>query len=215
MAATAELPSSLAAADARNDNYMGSDRMLAEALSVLCRGLYELLQRFEFSRTHGSTPASRKALELEMRQRIDNVRGKRPSPTVVLSPEHEVLWEEIDRLVVLIESLLAQPSSLSPSSSTAALTPPSYTEAVANTKKSPVVTSDIHALHDVVNAIDRILSAAPRMVNQTAAVSDRQQQRLATASLVALIERLLSGREDFEAQRAATTQPSRHALLNC
>ncbi|KAJ3220281.1 hypothetical protein HDU67_003296 [Dinochytrium kinnereticum] len=188
-------------------DYMGSDRMLAEALSVLCQGLYGLLERAEFSRSHSVSPASLQALDAEMREKIESVRRKRPDSQVILSEEHMRLWQEIDRLVALIESLM---SSGSPGGK-AALPPPTYKEAMAGVK---VANQDFNSLHDVVNAIDRILSAAPRMVNQTAAVSDRQKQRLAAASMVALIERLLAGREEFEAQRAVATQPSRHAVLN-
>ncbi|KAJ3103931.1 hypothetical protein HDU97_009743 [Phlyctochytrium planicorne] len=212
------------------EDYLGNDRLLAEALSVLCQGLRGLLQRppsvanvddlapsdvgaagIKASMVTAAT-AIRKGQEglmsieddVIMRQRIENVRSKRPQNISELSPEHKQLWQEIDQLVGLVEELLEPPGQDA--------IPPSYNEVAKGRTPSPL--PDANSLHDVLNAIDRIFLAAPRMVNQTAIITDRQQQRLATASLVALIERLLSGRESFENQRAEASLPSRHALLN-
>ncbi|KAJ3197102.1 hypothetical protein HK101_006064 [Irineochytrium annulatum] len=192
-------------------SYLGG--VLAETLAALCNGLHQVLEagRLQAIGSDGAPPPFSQA---EMMARIQSVRNRRPTDLSDLPAEHRTLWMEIDKLVTLVEDVCSNPNNFI---ATAPRLLPNYDD-VVETKRQQRLSrkpSDLSSLNDVLTAIDRVLSAAPRMLNQSVSLTDRQEQRMAAATLVALIERLLAGREEFQAQRATVVKrPSKHQMLN-
>ncbi|KNC98285.1 uncharacterized protein SPPG_06682 [Spizellomyces punctatus DAOM BR117] len=127
-----------------------------------------------------------------------------------LTPEQRVLWAEIDRLMDLIETICATPKDV-PSH------PPTYEEALGIQKKGGLSTGKPRLSNDelgqVFAAIDRVLKMAPRLDDQSVLLNPRQEKIMSGAALLALIDRLNRGKENFQNQRAVPTGRNRYAAL--
>ncbi|KAI8808987.1 hypothetical protein BJ742DRAFT_257592 [Cladochytrium replicatum] len=211
-----------------------TDHGLAVALAALCNGLYQIMES-ETSpvvvassnpvadhSTDASIPPEESASSLRYSgifQSVAEVQNWRPQIDINLaSKEIRSLWNEIDRLMLLVQAICLERRRSRLEIRQSPL--PSYEEALSagatsNVKaKSPrkefgdtirdekgrAITDEID-LGDVVDAIERVVNLAPRMLDQSVALNDRQQQMMSNAQLAALVDRLSKGR--FHDQRAS------------
>ncbi|KAI8813724.1 hypothetical protein BJ742DRAFT_767296 [Cladochytrium replicatum] len=211
-----------------------TDHGLAVALAALCNGLYQIMES-ETSHivvasgnpavTH-STDASilpeESAASLRYSgifQSVADVQNWRPQIDLnVASEETRALWNEIDRLMLLVQAICQERRRSRLEIRQSPL--PTYEEALSAgassnvTSKSPrkefgdaiqdekgrAIRDEID-LGDVVDAIERVMNLAPRMLDQSVALNDRQQRMMSNAQLTALVDRLSRGR--FHDQRAS------------
>lgn len=217
-------PSSPTMGMLRLGDEMLTDHGLALALAALCNGLYQILDSdlaasqvpkqllaADGTATMELQTGNAEAMYDEMVQKMSLVQNRRVDIDIsTLSPEQQALWAEIDRLMVLVQTICSirkqQPHQ-----------PPSYEEAMEMSKldSKPAIKGRISSdeLTQVLSAIDRVIRMAPRLDNQSVLLNARQEKVMSAAALTALIDRLNRGKENFQSQRAISTSQHRFAAL--
>ncbi|KAJ3250115.1 hypothetical protein HDU77_007072 [Chytriomyces hyalinus] len=184
-----------------------SDDTLALALASLCNALYRLLENPEaLPHPHptlvSEPPAS---VNQNIQSLNEHTRGLMAIRSLAnhesASPEQRAIWTEIDKLMALVQTLCITRSHLREQ-------PPPY----APSTRVPTMLS-MDELNSVISAIDRVVKVAPKLVNQCVTLSERQERKMDEAALTRLIERLFTGREEFQAQRASADNFARMSRL--
>ncbi|KAI8824832.1 uncharacterized protein EV422DRAFT_564152 [Fimicolochytrium jonesii] len=197
-----------------------TDHGLALAIAALCNGLYRILDVNEIRNSEapqgGSTDkdAAKTAAVTDTmfaavtRQMSAICEQRNMLDRDSLQPEQRALWEECERLMSLVRTIVAARQRVGSA-------PPSYEEALVGGAKgsAPNYSKRDDELSRVISAIDRVMYAAPRLDNQSVQLNARQEKVMSAAALGAMIERLNRGKEDFDAQRATSSQSHRYAAL--
>ncbi|KAJ3234586.1 hypothetical protein HDU81_001314 [Chytriomyces hyalinus] len=182
-----------------------SDDTLALALASLCNALYKLLENPEsLSQAHPtfvSEPSANVNQNLQSLNETTRDLIAIRSLATHQSPEQRAIWTEIDKLMALVQTLCITRSHLREQ-------PPPY----APSPRVPTMLST-DELTAVISAIDRVVKVAPKFVNQCVTLSERQERKMDEAALTRLIERLFTGREEFQAQRASADNFARMSRL--
>ncbi|KAJ3046030.1 hypothetical protein HDV00_003779 [Rhizophlyctis rosea] len=196
-----------------------SDHGLALALAALCNGLYQFLE-VQNGDTEGSTanttPAGDQLLtgagSTQYQNLVDHVSMVQNQRTAVdvttMSEQQRTLWLEIDRLMVLVQTICAvrgRRQSFPPPYEEATKGSPSLEYSDAKKENIPEPRISVEGLTSIVSAIDRVFRVAPRLDNQSVLLNARQERIMSAAQLTALIQRLNRGKEKFQDQRALPT----------
>ncbi|KAJ3277928.1 hypothetical protein HK104_002836 [Borealophlyctis nickersoniae] len=206
-----------------------SDHGLALALAALCNGLYQFLELqgegqndeeggLEMvlgsgpdAATNGDAAVAPAGASSDQRYtnlvaQVSNVQHHRTSVNVsALSEQQRNLWQEIDRLMMLVQTVCAlrrRKISMPPTYEEALKAFPRDHKEKSKNRASSTSAISVEELGRIVDAIDRVMTAAPPFDDQSVALSSRQQRLMSAAQLSALIQRLNRGKEKFQDQRA-------------
>ncbi|KAI9031638.1 hypothetical protein CLU79DRAFT_729465 [Phycomyces nitens] len=197
------------------------DYNLCCALAALLNDVYRMLELGHVD-TQDNIPLNHSSenVYLQLQEEVSEFQKNHAAGLVALeyedSKEMTVLWSEIERLMHAVDritkSIRSNPppaySDLPPTEE-----PPCYpageVHGCPREKKRSLGEKTQRELDNLLEAIDRLSSVAPRLNNQRVTLTERQANELAMATVSKAVERLSRGRLDD--QRAHL--PQRHDLL--
>lgn len=190
-----------------------SDHNLAIALASLCNGLYTILSETEPTINILQETASQKTTSVL--SHLTNLKHIRPIGE--LPEAQQQLWTEMDRLMLMIQSIcekritntnLETTSSSSSSSSSKDL--PTYEQALEDKSIIP----DPHMeLHSLIDSIERVHRCAPRLRKQDVILSKQKKEILSGLAIGSLVEKLMRHDKHFIDQRVDVSN-SKFTKLN-
>ncbi|KAJ1569428.1 hypothetical protein HK405_005043, partial [Cladochytrium tenue] len=201
------------------------DQRLAIVLAELCENLYKILDHpAEELLAVPNMAANLRSKSQEIRDAVDSEKGAGNTSDSMTSK-----WREIDQLSSLLVCLIEQRHRRALSTAgaqgsvftevgpgTSVL--PSHSNIDQGTSSAPCssLSSGLRPLNEltgIIVALDRVVTKAPRMFNQTVELNERQLHAMDVAAVTGLVQRLMAGRENFEEQRAAFDEPSKLSKL--
>ncbi|KAJ1548611.1 hypothetical protein HK405_001925, partial [Cladochytrium tenue] len=205
------------------------DQRLAIVLAELCENLYKILDHpAEELLAVPNMAANLRSKSQEIRDAVDSEKGAGNTSNSMTSK-----WREIDQLSSLLVCLIEQrhrralPTAGPQGSIFTELGPgtsvlPSHSHIDqgivmgAGSVPCSSLSSGLRPLNEltgIIVALDRVVTKAPRMFNQTVELNERQLHAMDAAAVTGLVQRLMAGRENFEEQRAAFDEPSKLSKL--
>ncbi|KAJ3333405.1 hypothetical protein HDU76_008429 [Blyttiomyces sp. JEL0837] len=166
-----------------------ADPEIYRALSMLCHVLQTLLLRYNERVISSGEATFDEDVQSDLFALLAEIEASRPCDRE-MSVAEAVFWQEVDRLRTLAMGLQAN------SMDTIAV-PPTYDKVIIADESLNAV-----EFNAIASAIEKLIMALPRMVDQTVTLTDRQEKNMAAANLGGLIDRLLAGNKYFEDQRA-------------
>ncbi|GAA5802445.1 hypothetical protein EDC94DRAFT_698110 [Helicostylum pulchrum] len=173
--------------DSHHDQMNQQDYMLCCSLAALLSDVYQLLELT----VKTDVPL--------LQQQLSDFQLQRTTQGIMSMNEPEIIsiWNEMDHLMSIVRAFVVK----YPASYENEAPPPAYNS----------IMEDSHDLDVLLNAIDRLSNAAPRLNNQRVDLTPTQVKELAAATLGKTVERLSKGR--LEDQRAFLPLKSKHELL--
>ena len=194
------------------DDSGSSDHNLAIALASLCNGLYTILSETEATINILQETASQKTTSVL--SHLTNL--KHIQPIGELPEAQQQLWTEMDRLMLMIQSICEKRitntnlETTSSSSSSSSKDLPTYEQALEHKSIIP----DPHMeLHSLIDSIERVHRCAPRLRKQDVILSKQKKEVLSGLAIGSLVEKLMRHDKHFVDQRVDVSN-SKFTKLN-
>ncbi|RCH81628.1 hypothetical protein CU098_006520, partial [Rhizopus stolonifer] len=197
-----------------SSHHTHQDYTLCCSLAALLNDVYRLLElnatQQQQDKLLESTTDDVASLQQELHDKVSTFQKDRAQGVMSIlaqeaSQEMIMLWDEMDHLMNIVTKLAVQQWGLPAYDKIPKETPPAYDTI------HPCLSGKPNDLDQLLDAMDRLSHAAPRLNNQRVCLSESQVEALAAATLGKNIERLSRGR--MEDQRASLPLKTRHQVL--